>query len=203
MAYTNDSEVNLKIKQALQQTSKILDPREMSQLQGVIKCEQPNNRLYNYDGVLSVSSADEVGKTRDYALDPTQLLLRGAQLRNTSWIYGIAVFTGHETKLMLNSRYMGDGMMMIQRKNVLMVLWTNSKKPSKMSNVTHITNRNILYLFAILVLMSIACSCGGLGFAVSEEMDLASLYIHVSSLHIAYQERPNGLFTIREPKPRS
>lgn len=43
----------------------------------------------------------------------------------------------------------------------------NSKKPSKMSNVTHITNRNILYLFAILVLMSIACSCGGLGFAVS------------------------------------
>lgn len=109
IAYTNDSEVNLKIKQALQQTSKILDPREMSQLQGVIKCEQPNNRLYNYDGVLSVSSADEVGKTRDYALDPTQLLLRGAQLRNTSWIYGIAVFTGHETKLMLNSRYMGMG----------------------------------------------------------------------------------------------
>lgn len=35
-----------------------------------------------------------------------------------------------------------------------------------MSNVTHITNRNILYLFAILVAMSIACSIGGLGFAV-------------------------------------
>ncbi|KAJ8657110.1 hypothetical protein O0I10_007190 [Lichtheimia ornata] len=148
-----DGEVNLKIKQALQQTSKILDPREMSQLQGVIKCEQPNNRLYNYDGVLSVSSADEVGKTRDYALDPTQLLLRGAQLRNTSWIYGIAVFTGHETKLMLNS----------------------SKKPSKMSNVTHITNRNILYLFAILVLMSIACSCGGLGFALTKSDQMGYL----------------------------
>lgn len=148
-----DGEVNLKIKQALQQTSKILDPREMSQLQGVIKCEQPNNRLYNYDGVLSISSADEVGKTRDYALDPTQLLLRGAQLRNTSWIYGIVVFTGHETKLMLNS----------------------SKKPSKMSNVTHITNRNILYLFAILVLMSIACSCGGLGFALTKSDQMGYL----------------------------
>lgn len=98
------SEVNLKIKQALQQTSKILDPVEMGRLQGVIKCEQPNNRLYNYDGVLSISSMDEVGKTRDFALDPSQLLLRGAQLRNTSWIYGIVVFTGHETKLMLNSR---------------------------------------------------------------------------------------------------
>lgn len=73
-----------------------------------------------------------------------------------------------------------------------------------MSNVTHITNRNILYLFAILVLMSIACSCGGLGFAVSEGMGVVNfLNIDVSSLHIAYQERPNGLFTIREPKPRS
>lgn len=98
------SEVNLKIKQALPQTAKILDPVQMSSIQGVIKCEQPNNRLYNYDGVLSISSMDEVGKTRDYALDPSQLLLRGAQLRNTSWVYGIVVFTGHETKLMLNSR---------------------------------------------------------------------------------------------------
>jgi phospholipid-transporting ATPase len=71
----------------------------------VIKSEQPNNRLYNYDGVLSTSSAEEMGKTRDYSLDPTQILLRGAQLRNTDWIYGVVVFTGHETKLMLNSRY--------------------------------------------------------------------------------------------------
>lgn len=103
------SEVNLKIKQALSQTSKILDPVEMSRLQGVIKCEQPNNRLYNFDGVLSISSMDEVGKSREFALDPTQLLLRGAQLRNTSWIYGIVVFTGHESKLMLNSRYITLG----------------------------------------------------------------------------------------------
>lgn len=97
-----DGEVNLKIKQALPQTAKILSPVEMRSLQGTIKSEQPNNRLYNYDGVIS--KTDEIGKTRDYALDPTQLLLRGAQLRNTLWIYGIVVFTGHETKLMLNSR---------------------------------------------------------------------------------------------------
>jgi phospholipid-transporting ATPase len=97
-------EVNLKIKQALPQTARLLTPVEASQFKGVIKSEQPNNRLYNYDGVLSTSATDEVGKTRDYALDPTQILLRGAQLRNTDWIYGVVVFTGHETKLMLNSR---------------------------------------------------------------------------------------------------
>lgn len=98
------SEVNLKIKQALPETANVLNPVDMAQLQGTIKSEQPNNRLYNYDGVLTISSANDMGKTKDYPLDPGQMLLRGAQLRNTLWIYGIVVFTGHETKLMLNSR---------------------------------------------------------------------------------------------------
>lgn len=31
------------------------------------------------------------------------MLLRGSSLRNTEWIYGIVVFTGHETKIMKNS----------------------------------------------------------------------------------------------------
>lgn len=33
-------------------------------------------------------------------LGPDQILLRGAQLRNTQWIHGIVVYTGHDTKLM-------------------------------------------------------------------------------------------------------
>lgn len=45
-------------------------------------------------------------------------------------------------------------------------LFIHSKKPSKISNVTRITNRNILYLFAILVIMSVACAIGGLVFSV-------------------------------------
>jgi hypothetical protein len=96
------SEVNLKIKQALSETSHIVSPPQLSQLHGVIKSEQPNNRLYNYDGTLAL--AGDGGKSKDLPLDPNKLLLRGAQLRNTSWIYGVAIFTGHESKLMLNSR---------------------------------------------------------------------------------------------------
>ncbi|KAK4518553.1 uncharacterized protein ATC70_008772 [Mucor velutinosus] len=132
-----DGEVNLKIKQALPETASYLSPSDVSRLSGVLKCEQPNNRLYNYDGTLGLTID---GKTKDFPLDPSKLLLRGAQLRNTSWIYGFVVFTGHETKLMLNS----------------------SKKPTKASNVTRITNRNILYLFTMLVIMSILCSVGNL-----------------------------------------
>ncbi|KAI8583404.1 hypothetical protein K450DRAFT_223488 [Umbelopsis ramanniana AG] len=150
-----DGEVNLKIKQALPQTAKCVTPLDIGQLQGTIKSEQPNNRLYNYDGTVTLA-VDEVGRNRDFALDPTQLLLRGAQLRNTSWIYGIVVFTGHETKLMLNS----------------------SKKPSKVSNVTRLTNRNIVYLFIILVVMSICCSIGGLVTTISKGSQLAYLAIN-------------------------
>lgn len=89
------------------------------------------------------------------------LLLRGAQLRNTSWIYGLAVFTGHETKLMLNS----------------------SKKPTKASNVTKKTNRNILYLFAMLVTMSILCSVGN--FAMSKINGQNRDYIMIPATELA------------------
>ncbi|KAL1916326.1 uncharacterized protein VTP21DRAFT_5943 [Calcarisporiella thermophila] len=132
-----DGEVNLKIKQALMQTADLTSPVQISQLRGVIKSELPNNRLYNYEGTLSIYQP-ETGQTKDFPLDPTQILLRGAQLRNTSWIYGIVVFTGHETKLMLNSQ----------------------KKPVKQSNITRITNRNIIWLFILLVLMSVLASAG-------------------------------------------
>ncbi|KAI9302549.1 hypothetical protein BJ944DRAFT_167058 [Cunninghamella echinulata] len=151
-----DGEVNLKIKQALPETAHVLSPSQVPYLQGVVKSEQPNNRLYNYDGTLELS--DSNGKKKDLPLDPNKILLRGAQLRNTSWIYGMAVFTGHESKLMLNS----------------------SKKPSKVSNVSRITNRNILYLFTMLVLMSIACSVGNLVISMNNE-DYFEQYLQITS----------------------
>jgi magnesium-transporting ATPase (P-type) len=34
------------------------------------------------------------------AIDANQILLRGSQLRNTKWIIGLVIYTGHDTKLM-------------------------------------------------------------------------------------------------------
>lgn len=51
-----------------------------------------------------------------------QLLLRGCVLKNTNWVFGVVVYTGGETKIMLNSK----------------------AAPSKISNILRTMN-NMLY----------------------------------------------------------
>ena len=41
------------------------------------------------------------GKT--FSLDNDKILLRGCILRNTQWCFGLVVFAGRDTKLMMNS----------------------------------------------------------------------------------------------------
>jgi magnesium-transporting ATPase (P-type) len=65
-----------------------------------VECEQPNDMLYRFEGTLKVSSDN---KDILVSLGPDQMLLRGSSLRNTDYIYGLVVFTGHETKIMKNS----------------------------------------------------------------------------------------------------
>ncbi|KAJ1659306.1 aminophospholipid translocase [Dispira simplex] len=131
-----DGETNLKVKQALPQTATLLTPQEIAQLTGYIKSEKPNDSLYTYEGVL-FSQGGVVGN-QELSLDPTQVLLRGAVLRNTNWIYAVIIFTGHETKLMRNA----------------------SAAPIKQTSVERMTNIQILFLFGILVSLAVACALG-------------------------------------------
>ena len=52
--------------------------------------------LYKFEGTLVLNNMP-------IPLGIDQMLLRGSSLRNTQWIYGVVVFTGHETKIMRNS----------------------------------------------------------------------------------------------------
>lgn len=92
-----DGETNLKARQSLTETSEMGQDHELlSQFNGEIVCEPPNNILNKFDGTL-------IWNNQRYPVDNDKILLRGCVLRNTQWCYGIVIFAGKDTKLMQNS----------------------------------------------------------------------------------------------------
>jgi phospholipid-translocating ATPase len=65
-------------------------------LAGEIMCERPNNRLSKFEGALDWNE-------QSYSLDNDKILLRGCVLRNTAWCFGLVIFAGLDSKLMMNS----------------------------------------------------------------------------------------------------
>jgi len=122
-----DGETNLKIRQALPCTASCIDSRLIeSTLNGVtIECDPPNAKLYEFEGRLLMPNNVDT-----YPLGPDNILLRGAKLKNTSWIYGAVLYTGHESKLMKNSL---------------------SETPIKRSRLEKLVNVLILWLIFILL----------------------------------------------------
>ncbi|KAI1631092.1 hypothetical protein F4809DRAFT_658542 [Biscogniauxia mediterranea] len=134
-----DGETNLKVKQGLPETAAFVSPAELSRLGGRIRSEQPNSSLYTYEATLTMQAG---GGEKELPLNPEQLLLRGATLRNTPWIHGIVVFTGHETKLMRNA----------------------TATPIKRTKVERQLNTLVLALVGMLLVLSVICTVGELVF---------------------------------------
>lgn len=121
-----DGETNLKIRQSLPCTYECVTSEKVASDLSLacIECDLPNKHLYEFKGSLKLTSESQI-----YALTPDQILLRGAKLKNTNWVFGCVIYSGHETKLMMNS--------MIQ-------------SPLKQSKIEQLTNSHILSLFAVL-----------------------------------------------------
>ncbi|KAM7389162.1 hypothetical protein PAMP_023155 [Pampus punctatissimus] len=119
-------------EKGLQVTADIKDIDSLMRVSGRMECESPNRHLYEFVGNMRLDRQSTV------PLGPDQILLRGAQLRNTQWVHGVVVYTGHDTKLMQNS----------------------TRPPLKLSNVERITNFQILVLFGCLLAISLVCSIG-------------------------------------------
>ncbi|VAH03439.1 unnamed protein product [Triticum turgidum subsp. durum] len=129
-----DGETNLKIRKASEKTWDYVLPEKALEFKGEIQCEQPNNSLYTFTGNLIVDK-------QTIPISPNQILLRGCSLRNTEYIVAVVIFTGHETKVMMNSM------------NV----------PSKRSTLEKKLDKLILALFATLFTM---CVIGAIGSGV-------------------------------------
>ncbi|GBF61555.1 phospholipid-transporting ATPase [Trichophyton mentagrophytes] len=155
-----DGETNLKIKQGIPETADLVSAGQLSRLTSRIKSEQPNSSLYTYEATLTLQSG---GGEKELSLAPDQLLLRGATLRNTPWIHGVVVFTGHETKLMRNA----------------------TATPIKRTAVEHMVNLQILMLVGILVALSLISSIGDLVIRTTASKNKS--YLDYSNVNLAQQ----------------
>ncbi|KAI9787904.1 MAG: hypothetical protein M1816_007390 [Peltula sp. TS41687] len=131
-----DGETNLKVRQALHCGRLVKHAKDCERTVFTIESEPPQGNLYQYNAVAQWKEhnpKDPEAPPTDRAEPITiqNLLLRGCSLRNTEWVLGVVVFTGWETKIMLNS-----GM-----------------TPSKRSRVSRELNWNVIYNFIILFVM--------------------------------------------------
>ncbi|XP_009605577.1 putative phospholipid-transporting ATPase 9 [Nicotiana tomentosiformis] len=136
-----DGETNLKLKQALDVTSSLHEDSLFKDFKALVKCEDPNANLYTFVGSMEYEEQQN-------PLSPQQLLLRDSKLRNTEYIYGAVIFTGHDTKVMQNA----------------------TDPPSKRSKIERKMDRIIYFLFAVLFTISFVGSVY-FGIVTKEDLD--------------------------------
>lgn len=173
-----DGETNLKPRQALKLTQKMTSLSDLESNMFVIDAEVPQSDLYSFNGVLEfTNSSHSTGESRsaiasvgtdermhsDAAqIEPisiNEMLLRGSTLRNTRWTIGFVLYTGDETKIMLNA----------------------GQTPSKRSKIEKETNFNVGFNFVLLFLMCFVCAvAGGI---YSGQTDNSRTYYEQNSLY--------------------
>ncbi|WOK96998.1 putative phospholipid-transporting ATPase 7 isoform X2 [Canna indica] len=161
-----DGETNLKVKRSLEVTLTMEDDTAFKDFTATIKCEDPNPSLYTFVGNFEY-------ERQVYVLDPSQILLRDSKLRNTSYVYGVVIFTGHESKVMQNS----------------------TESPSKRSRIEQKMDSIIYILFTVLVLISLISS---IGFAVMTKYKMPNWWFlqpfNTTSLYDPSRPAVSGVF---------
>ncbi|KAG2399078.1 putative phospholipid-transporting ATPase [Vigna angularis] len=135
-----DGETNLKLKQGLDVTSSLQEDFKICDFRAVIKCEDPNANLYSFVGSMEFEE-------QKYPLSAQQLLLRDSKLRNTDYVFGAVIFTGHDTKVIQNS----------------------TDPPSKRSKIEKKMDKIIYFLFCVLFLIAFV---GSIIFGIITKGDL-------------------------------
>lgn len=148
-----DGESNLKTRCARLETAELLSTADKmpmpSMITGKVVCEKPNRNIYGFVGCAEIDG-------KQLPLGPSNIILRGCELKNTSWAIGVVVYAGQETKAMLNS----------------------AGAQSKRSRLEHCMNGETLWLSVFLL---VTCLIGGLGTAIwlklhSHQLDYSPYY---------------------------
>ncbi|KAF9989683.1 hypothetical protein BGZ75_005360 [Mortierella antarctica] len=144
-----DGETNLKIRRCVPGLSDLRSPEECARRQFWVESEGPTNNLLKYNGAvvfplhpkrLDPSTTQEQEQEQEQELvrvgiDMNHLLLRGCILRNTTWVIGLVVFTGSDTKLQMNA----------------------GQVPSKRSDIERKMNFQMQVVINLVILATICC----------------------------------------------
>ncbi|KAM9367416.1 phospholipid-transporting ATPase IC [Phaethornis superciliosus] len=103
----------------------------MADFNGMIECEEPNNRLDKFAGTL-------FWRNTGYPLDADKILLRGCKIRNTDFCHGVVIFAGADTKIMKNS----------------------GKTRFKRTKIDSLMNYMVYTIFVVLILLSAGLAIG-------------------------------------------
>ncbi|KAH9822366.1 putative aminophospholipid translocase [Melampsora americana] len=163
-----DGETNLKPRKSIKSTKSISNEEDLEHAHFLIDSEAPNANLYAYNATLKYWTQDEregvehpvtegrkleKGSEKREVIGINEMLLRGCTLRNTQWVMGLVVFTGKDTKIMLNQ---GD-------------------TPSKKAKISDETNYAVIINFVILVAL---CATNAIGDGIYSGNTSTSAYYY-------------------------
>ncbi|KAF5094733.1 hypothetical protein DV451_004925 [Geotrichum candidum] len=135
-----DGETNLKVRQALKCGEGIRHSEDCERATFWIETEPPQPNLYSFNGVAKWPQYNSPLYDPASGQDPpigcesisiNNLLLRGCTLRNTKWVIGVVVFTGPDTKIIINS----------------------GETPSKRSKISRELNFSVICNFVLLFIL--------------------------------------------------
>ena len=138
-----DGETNLKIRQAPQQTSKMIKSDQLEKLSAVLQVEPPSTKLYTFNGKMILptetngsNSESQILDAEAFPITPDNLILRGCQIRNTEFVTGVVAYTGPHSKIIMNS----------------------GRTPSKRSRIEKQMNPQIILSFVLLFVICLTCA---------------------------------------------
>jgi len=134
-----DGETNLKLKNCVEATTSMSD-KSTAGWRGMLECDAPNNSLYTFNGNLVLTSTASSGSVEaphdKVSIGPGNVLLRGSNLRNTTWVMGVVIYAGHDSKVMMNAM----------------------KAPSKRSHIERRLDAIVAFMLFLLFLMCLSGS---------------------------------------------
>jgi len=149
-----DGETNLKVREGRAETNHLNDfpgnqamkLADFFREQNTIEVDEPNTRLYQVDGSLTLArqcipeASRSSGKnSMKLNLDQSNVLLRQTKVVNTHRVWGVVIYTGAETKLALNNAKLKD---------------------RKSSSMDKMLNRMLVLVFVVLLVLCFGCAIG-------------------------------------------